>query len=67
MREMNHMTNGELTFRQGAIAQLPAVEFMTITGLFENRRYIAIFRKWFNERLSAWELDLVPGTLRWLD
>jgi hypothetical protein len=61
------MTTGELAYSQAAIAQVPTVEFVTITGLFENRRYIAIFRKWFNEKLSAWELDLVPGTLRWMD
>lgn len=57
----------EQTYNQSATFQAPAVEFVTITGLFENRRYIAIFRKWFNDRLSAWELDLVPGTLRWMD
>jgi hypothetical protein len=42
------------------------MEFMTVTGLLDGRRYIAIYRKWFNERLSAWELEMVPGTLRWL-
>jgi hypothetical protein len=42
------------------------MEFMTVTGRFEDRRYIAIYRKWFNDKLSAWELELVPGTLRWL-
>jgi hypothetical protein len=41
------------------------MEFMTVTGLFDGRRYIAIYRKWFNDKLSAWELQLVPGTLRW--
>ena len=41
------------------------MEFMTVTGLFDGRRYIAIYRKWFNDKLSAWELELVPGTLRW--
>ena len=41
------------------------MEFMTVTGLFEGRRYIAIYRKWFNDKLSAWELELVPGTMRW--
>jgi hypothetical protein len=61
------MTTGEFTYNQAAMYEAPAVEFVTITGLFENKRYIAIFRKWFNERLSAWELDLVPGTLRWID
>lgn len=64
---MSLMTTGEMTYNQVAMSEAPAVEFVTITGLFENKRYIAIFRKWFNERLSAWELDLVPGTLRWMD
>jgi hypothetical protein len=41
------------------------MEFMTITGLFDGRRYIAIYRKWFNDKVSAWELQMVPGTLRW--
>ena len=41
------------------------MEFMTVTGLFDGRRYIAIYRKWFNDKLSAWELQLVPGTMRW--
>ena len=41
------------------------MEFMTVTGLFDGRRYIAIYRKWFNDKLSAWELELVPGTMRW--
>ena len=41
------------------------MEFMTVTGLFDGRRYMAIYRKWFNDQLSAWELQLVPGTLRW--
>ena len=41
------------------------MEFMTVTGLFDGRRYIAIYRKWFNDKLGAWELQLVPGTLRW--
>jgi len=44
-----------------------AVEFMTVTGMSENRRYIAIYRKWFNEKLGAWELEMVPGTLRWVN
>ena len=44
-----------------------AMEFMTVTGMSDNRRYIAIYRKWFNERLGAWELEMVPGTLRWID
>ena len=61
------MSSREMAFNQSTILQTPTVEFMTITGMFENRRYIAIFRKWFNDRLSAWELDLVPGTLRWMD
>ena len=42
------------------------MEFMTVTGLTDGRRFIAIYRKWFNDRLSAWELELVPGTLRWV-
>ena len=42
------------------------MEFMTITGIEDGKRYIAIYRKWFNETLSAWELNLVPGTFRWL-
>jgi hypothetical protein len=43
------------------------MEFMTVTTKSGERRYIAIYRKWFNEKLGAWELELVPGTLRWLD
>jgi len=43
------------------------MEFMTVTSISNGRRYIAIYRKWFNEKLGAWELDLVPGTLRWID
>jgi hypothetical protein len=42
------------------------MEFMTITGIEDGKRYIAIYRKWFNEQLSAWELKLVPGTFRWI-
>ena len=55
------------------ICNLPApcreavMEFMTVTGMSDNRRYIAIYRKWFNEKLGAWELEMVPGTLRWID
>ena len=41
------------------------MEFMTVTGLFEGRRYIAIYRKWFNDKVSAWQFELVPGTMRW--
>jgi hypothetical protein len=41
------------------------MEFMTVTGVLDGRRYIAIYRKWFNDKLSAWELELVPGTMRW--
>lgn len=44
-----------------------AMEFMTVTGMSDNRRYIAIYRKWFNEKLGAWELEMVPGTLRWIE
>ena len=43
------------------------MEYMTVTAKTDGRRYIAIFRKRFNERLGAWELEMVPGTLRWLD
>jgi hypothetical protein len=43
------------------------MEFMTVTAKSDGKRYIAIYRKWFNEKLGAWELELVPGTLRWLD
>jgi hypothetical protein len=43
------------------------MEFLTVTALSEGRRYIAIYRKWFNEHLGAWELDLVPGTWRWIN
>ena len=43
------------------------MEFITLTGLLDSRRYIAIYRKWFNGKLGAWELEMVPGTLRWLD
>jgi hypothetical protein len=43
------------------------MEYMTVTARADGHRYIAIFRKWFNERLGAWELEMVPGTLRWLD
>ena len=48
-------------------AQRWDMEYMTVTAKTDGRRYIAIFRKWFNERLGAWELEMVPGTLRWLD
>jgi hypothetical protein len=65
--KVKEMTTAELAYNQAAIAQMPVVEFITITGLSDARRYIAIYRKWFNEKLSAWELELVPGTLRWID
>jgi hypothetical protein len=42
------------------------MEFLTITAKSEGNRYVAIYRKWFSETLGAWELELVPGTLRWL-
>jgi hypothetical protein len=61
------MTTAELNYNQAAIAQIPGVEFITVTGISNDQRYIAIYRKWFNEKLSAWELELVPGTLRWVD
>jgi hypothetical protein len=48
-------------------ARRPDMEYMTVTAKTDGRRYIAIFRKWFNEKLGAWELEMVPGTLRWLD
>lgn len=61
----------ERTEAQPGIAQMPAqrweMEYMTVTAKTDGRRYIAIFRKWFNEKLSAWELEMVPGTMRWLD
>jgi hypothetical protein len=43
------------------------MEYMTVTARTDVQRYIAIFRKWFNERLGAWELEMEPGTQRWLD
>ena len=43
------------------------MEYLTIVGNEGTRRYIAIFRKSFNERMCAWELSIVPGTRRWLD
>lgn len=42
------------------------MEFVTITAKSDGNRYVAIYRKWFSEKLGAWELELVPGTLRWL-
>jgi hypothetical protein len=52
-------------------AQTPArrwdMEYMTVTAKTDGRRYIAIYRKRFNEKLGAWEMEMVPGTLRWLD
>jgi hypothetical protein len=43
------------------------MEFVTITAKSDGRRYVAIYRKWFSDKLGAWELELVPGTLHWLD
>lgn len=43
------------------------MEYVTITARSEGHRYVAIYRKWFSESLGAWEFELVPGTLRWLD
>jgi hypothetical protein len=43
------------------------MEYMTVTAKTDGRRYIAIYRKRFNEKLGAWEMEMVPGTLRWLD
>lgn len=51
----------------GPLVEEAIMEFMTVTGTQDGRRYIAIYRKWFNEKLSAWELNMVPGTLRWLN
>ena len=50
-----------------APARWSDMEYMTVTARTDGRRYIAIFRKWFNEKLGAWELEMVPGTMRWLD
>ena len=50
-----------------APARWSDTEYMTVTARTDGHRYIAIFRKWFNEKLGAWELEMVPGTLRWLD
>ena len=61
----------ERTETRPGSARTPArrwdMEYMTVTAKTDGRRYIAIFRKRFNERLGAWELEMVPGTLRWLD
>jgi len=46
---------------------LKHMEFVTITAKSDGHSYVAIYRKWFSENLGAWELELVPGTLRWLD
>lgn len=43
------------------------MEYVTVTSKYDGRRYVAIYRKWFSDKLSAWESELVPGTLRWLD
>lgn len=43
------------------------MEYVTITAKSDGHRYVAVYRKWFSEKLDAWELELVPGTLRWLD
>jgi hypothetical protein len=43
------------------------MEFLTINGKSDGHSYIATYRKWFSETLGVWELELVPGTLRWLD
>jgi hypothetical protein len=53
--------------RTQTAARRSDMEYMTVTARTDGRRYIAIFRKWFNERLGAWELEMVPGTMRWLD
>lgn len=43
------------------------MEFVKISAKSDGRRYVAVYRKWFSDKLGAWELELVPGTLRWLD
>ncbi|HKA16829.1 MAG TPA: hypothetical protein VKN18_00800 [Blastocatellia bacterium] len=43
------------------------MEFVTMTGKSDGHRYMAIYRSRFSEKLGAWEFELVPGTLRWLD
>jgi hypothetical protein len=43
------------------------MEYVTISAKSDGHRYVATYRKWFSEKLGAWELELVPGTLRWLD
>jgi hypothetical protein len=43
------------------------MEFLTISARSDGRHYVAIYRKSFSKTLGAWELELVPGTLRWLD
>jgi len=43
------------------------MEFLTISAKFDGHSYVAVYRKWFSETLGAWELELVPGTLKWLD
>ena len=61
------MTNTDQGYNVPARPTEAAMEFMTVTGMSDNRRYIAIYRKWFNEKLGAWELEMVPGTLRWIN
>ncbi len=60
------MSTVELVNDRSTMSEIPAVEFLTTTGISDHKRYIAIYRKWFNEKLAAWELELVPGTLRWI-
>lgn len=43
------------------------MEFVTITAKSDGHSYVATYRKWFSEKLGGWALELVPGTLRWLD
>jgi hypothetical protein len=43
------------------------MEFVTITGESDGHQYIAIYRSTYSETLGAWEIQLVPGSLRWLD
>lgn len=43
------------------------MEYVRATSKHDGRRYVAIYRKWFSDNLGAWELELVPWTLRLLD
>jgi hypothetical protein len=63
----NHERTEPSVSHPAVLGERRATEYMTVTALDDGRRYIAIFRKWFNEKLGAWEMEIVPGTLRWLD